>query len=58
MRNVSERNCRESQNINMFFNFSDNYASYDSIEKYGTPLLVTHDSIMLHQKGSLVMPDN
>jgi len=57
MRNVSERSCRESQNTNMFFNFSENLASYDSIEKYGAALLVIHDHIMLHQKGSLGMPD-
>jgi hypothetical protein len=41
----------------MFFNFSENLASYDSIEKYGAALLVIHDHIMLHQKGSLGMPD-
>jgi hypothetical protein len=36
MRNVSERSCRESQNMNyVFFNFSENLASCDSIEKYG-----------------------
>jgi hypothetical protein len=58
MRNVSERSCRENQNTNyMLFNFSENLASRDSIEKYGATLLVIHDHIMLHQKGSLGMPD-
>jgi len=59
MRNVSERSSRESQNTNyMFFNFSESLASCDSVEKYGVALLVIYDSIMLHQKGSLGMPDN
>jgi hypothetical protein len=59
MRNVSERSCSESQNTNyMFFNFSENLAYCDSIEKYGAAFLVIHDNIMLHRKGSLGMPDN
>jgi len=43
--------------IIMFFNFSENLASCDSIEKCGAALLVIHDHIMLHQKVSLGMPD-
>jgi hypothetical protein len=59
MRNVSERSCRKSQDTNyMFFNFSENLASCGGIEKYGGALLVIHDNIMLHRKGSFGMPDN
>jgi len=42
----------------MFFNFSENLASCDSIEKYGATLLVIHDNIILHLKGSLGISDN
>jgi len=47
MRNVSERSCRESQNTNyMFFNFSENLASCNGIEKYGAALLVIQDNMV------------